>query len=119
MSRLVWNGAENLREKKNLCWLPHIVLNRVIDYYSTEDTLHLSQSCKFMHRTMKKTNTALRGRIKALVKARRHRWRSKYELQAISPDKKTQSGNLSLISMGVGTCIKLVERTESSSYEQN
>ena len=73
VSRLVLEGAEMLREKKTLCWLPRLVLGRMSDYCSTKDVLNLSQSCKNLRQTMRGMKTVLRGRTKAPFKTRRHR----------------------------------------------
>jgi hypothetical protein len=70
---LVTEGAEMLRKKKTLCWLPRLVLGLMSDYCSTKDVLNLSQSCKNMRQTMKGMRTVHGGRTKALFKTRRHR----------------------------------------------
>ena len=65
INHLVTKGAEKLRNKKSLCWLPPSVLNRAIDFCSPKDAINLSQSCKLMRQTMKGC-TNFHGQIRAL-----------------------------------------------------
>jgi hypothetical protein len=89
VSRLVLEGAEMLREKKTICWLPRLVLGRMSDYCSIKDVLNLSQSCKNLRRTMRGIKTVHRGRTNALFKTRRHRREpSKPGLKPISQKEK-------------------------------